>query len=136
MWVSRVKTLVVRLSSRLETAPETEKAVDQRSRNVCDIEQTDVHRLDYLGRARVMSRAGVPMNNEYDVFEVLPNGSAVWHACVQGTQDALEMVRLLGKRTRNECFATDLSKQKIIARVNEGNRIAQVSADEQRAAGN
>jgi hypothetical protein len=76
------------------------------------------------------------MNNEYDVFEVLPNGSAIWHACVQGTQEALEMLKRVGRRTRNECFATDLAKQRIISRANEGNSPAETSANEQRAAGN
>jgi len=59
------------------------------------------------------------MNAEFDVFEILQNGSVKWHVCVQEKQRALNMLRAVGSRTFNECFATDLETQEIIGRVNE-----------------
>jgi hypothetical protein len=59
------------------------------------------------------------MNTEFDVFEILQNGSVRWHLCVQEKQRALNMLRAVGSRTFNECFATDLETQEIIGRVNE-----------------
>jgi hypothetical protein len=59
------------------------------------------------------------MNTEFDVFEILQNGSVRWHLCVQVKQRALNMLRALGSRTFNECFATDLETQEIIGRVNQ-----------------
>jgi hypothetical protein len=59
------------------------------------------------------------MNTEFDVFEILQNGSVRWHLCVQEKQRALNMLKAVGSRTFNECFATDLETQEIIGRVNE-----------------
>lgn len=61
------------------------------------------------------------MKTEYDVFEVLLNRSVKWHSCVREKQLALDMLKALGTRTFNECFATDLGTQEIIGRVNCGN---------------
>jgi len=58
------------------------------------------------------------MNTEFDVFEILQNGSVRWHLCVQEKQRALNMLRAVGSRTFNECFATNLETQEIIGRVN------------------
>jgi hypothetical protein len=58
------------------------------------------------------------METEYDVFEVLLNRSVKWHLCVREKQLALDMLKALGTRTFNECFATNLGTQEIIGRVN------------------
>jgi hypothetical protein len=62
---------------------------------------------------------------EYDVFEVLSNRSLKWHLCVRGKQRALDMLKALGSRTFNECFATNFETQEIIGRVNGENVASQ-----------
>jgi hypothetical protein len=74
------------------------------------------------------------MNTRYDVFEILSDGSAMWRACVEGTQQALERLKAVGKQTSNECIATDLRTKTIIARVNQGRSRSQINANEDRAA--
>jgi hypothetical protein len=58
------------------------------------------------------------VETEYDVFEVLLNRSVKWHLCVREKRCALDMLKALGSRTFNECFATDLETNEIIGRVN------------------
>ena len=76
------------------------------------------------------------MKTEYDLFEILPNRSLVWHAWVRGTQGALEMLKAVGNRTCNECFATDLETREIIGsvNVNKEGRAAQSIVNERGAA--
>lgn len=64
------------------------------------------------------------MNTEYNVFEILPEGSARLRAFVKGTRHALWMLKVVGRHTCNECFATSLNTLKIIGRVNEGSSTA------------
>ena len=73
------------------------------------------------------------METEYDVFEVLLNRSIKWHLCVRGKQRALDMLKALGIRTFNECFATDLGTQEIIGRVNSGNIAAESIIEDYRS---
>jgi hypothetical protein len=58
------------------------------------------------------------METEYDVFEILLNRTVKWHLCVREKQRALDMLKALGSRTFNECFAPDLRTREIIGRVN------------------
>jgi hypothetical protein len=58
------------------------------------------------------------METEYDVFEIRLNRSVKWHLCIREKQCALDMLKALGTRTFNECFATDLETHEIIGRVN------------------
>jgi len=60
------------------------------------------------------------MNRQYDVFEIYPDHSVKWHAWVVGLARAIEKLEALGRETLNECFATDLGTQQIVARVNAG----------------
>ncbi len=64
------------------------------------------------------------METEYDIFEILLNRSVKWHLCAQGRKGALYMLKLVGDRTLNECFAIDLGTRATIARVNCGNAAA------------
>jgi hypothetical protein len=73
------------------------------------------------------------METEYDVFEVLLNRSVKWHVCVREKQHALDMLKALGSRTFNECFATILGTQEIIGRVNCGSLTAKSSIEDYRA---
>ena len=58
------------------------------------------------------------MDTEYDVLEILLNRSVKWHLAVREKQRALDMLRALGSRTFNECFATNLETREVIGRVN------------------
>jgi hypothetical protein len=64
------------------------------------------------------------MNAEFDVFEILLNGSVKWHLCSREKQRALDMLKAVGTRTYNECFAMDLETREIIGRVNESHLAA------------
>ena len=69
------------------------------------------------------------MKTDYDLFEILPDGNAIWHACVQGSQQALETLRIMGTHTVNPCFAADLGRNEIIGRVNDVRDLAQIISD-------
>ena len=58
------------------------------------------------------------INNEYDMFGILENRSVKCHLCIREKQCAHDMLKAVGSRTFNECFATDLETLKIIRRVN------------------
>ena len=73
------------------------------------------------------------MDTEYDVFEILLNGSVKWHLCVREKQRALDTLKALGSRTFNECFATDLETREIIGRINNGSIAAQTNVEYHRA---
>jgi hypothetical protein len=73
------------------------------------------------------------MDAEYDGFEVLQDRSVRWRFCLQGKQRALDMLKALGTRTFNECFATDLTTREIIGRVNNGSIAAQIIMEEHTA---
>jgi hypothetical protein len=76
------------------------------------------------------------MSTQYNVFETLPDGYARLRAFVKGAKNALWMMEVLGKQTCNECFATTLNSRRIIGRVNEGFRTAQINANDRRADAN
>ena len=73
------------------------------------------------------------MNTDYDIFEILRDRSVKWRLCVRDKQCALDMLKVVGNRTFNECFATDLWTREIIGRVNSGNIAAQPIVEDQRA---
>ena len=73
------------------------------------------------------------MDTEYDVFEILPNRSVRWHFWVRGKQCALYMLKAVGTRTFNECFAMNLATREIIGRVNNRTVASQAVAEERRA---
>ena len=58
------------------------------------------------------------MHRQYDIFEIYPDHSVMWHACVVGLTRALEKLETLGRETLNECFATDPGTKQVVARVN------------------
>jgi hypothetical protein len=102
----------------------------QRFGKVCKIAQWRIRCLvyDYTHR-----QTGSPMSIQYNVFEILPDGSAILRAFVQGAKNALWMMEVLGKQTCNECFATTLNSRRIIGRINAGLRTAQINANDRRA---
>ena len=55
---------------------------------------------------------------EYDVFEVLPDGSRVPRASLSGLEAAWEELSRLAKRTSNELLATRTHTHQVVAQVN------------------
>jgi hypothetical protein len=58
------------------------------------------------------------MDRTYDIFEMLPDGSLLWRACVLGTQNVSGVLAEIGKKTPNECVAMNIDTKVVIARVN------------------
>jgi hypothetical protein len=73
-------------------------------------------------------QTGSPMNTQYNVFEILPEGYAILRAFVKGTKHSLWMLKVVGKQTCNVCFATTLNSRRIIGRVNEERSTSQINA--------
>ena len=65
------------------------------------------------------------MDPEYDIFERLEDGSALWRDTVQGRDKALLKLEEVARKTRNECFAMHLPTQEIIASANSRKQSAQ-----------
>lgn len=55
---------------------------------------------------------------QYDVFEVLPNGSMEQRASVSGLEAAWQDLYELAKHTSNECFAIHAETRQVVAQVN------------------
>jgi len=70
------------------------------------------------------------VERDYDVFEVFPDHTIRWRVCVHGARSALAKLEALAKQTVNECFATDITTQEIIGRVNEGRAMARILDDD------
>jgi len=70
------------------------------------------------------------MNRQYDIFEIYPDHSLKWRACIVGLAGALGKLEALGRETLNECFATELGTQHIVARVNVGPSVANIIDDD------
>ena len=68
------------------------------------------------------------MNTQYNVFEILPEGYAILRAFAKGTKHSLWMLKVVGKQTCNECFATTLNSRRIIGRANEKLSTSQINA--------
>jgi len=70
------------------------------------------------------------VERDYDVSEVFPDHTIRWRVCVHGTRPALAKLEALAEQTVNECFATDITTQEIIGRVNEGRAMARILDDD------
>jgi hypothetical protein len=58
------------------------------------------------------------MNDVYDLFEHLPDGSKRWIGWAQGTEKALTKLAELGRDTPNEVVAVDMLRKKVAGRIN------------------
>jgi hypothetical protein len=58
------------------------------------------------------------MEHTYDLFEVYPDGSPRWHACVAGHESAIEKLKELSAKTTNEVRVIDLRTKIVIAALN------------------
>ena len=56
---------------------------------------------------------------QYDLFEVLPDGSVSWRCTVEGREQAMSKLRELAAPTLNELRLMHLPTQTLIARMNE-----------------
>ncbi|HTU33967.1 MAG TPA: hypothetical protein VMF66_09210 [Candidatus Acidoferrum sp.] len=58
------------------------------------------------------------MNLDYDIFELLPNGTALWRDFVRGLDAVLARLNKLANYSDNEFFAVDLATNRVAARAN------------------
>jgi hypothetical protein len=58
------------------------------------------------------------VNRNYDLFEMLPDGSPLWKGSVSGYDDAIRTLHELSKRTANEVHLMYLPTKTIIATLN------------------
>jgi len=78
------------------------------------------------------------MYSVYEIFEVLPDGSALRISRVSGLEFANLALQELAKRTKNECFIADARTRRVVAQLNVSQgklratkRIFQIAYDEQ-----
>ena len=78
------------------------------------------------------------MYSVYEIFEVLPDGSALRISCVSGLEFANVALQELAKRMKNECFVADARTRRVVAQLNVSQgkwratkRIFQIAYDEQ-----
>lgn len=82
------------------------------------------------------------MEQEYEIFEQLPDGSPVWRGRAAGLPSVRSKLEELARKTTNECFAMYLPTKEIVARLNSksaatagGKKLVfQISYDNKRAA--
>jgi hypothetical protein len=58
------------------------------------------------------------VDRQYDLFEILPDGSPVWRVTITGHQSAIEKLQELAKQTANEVRAMHLPTKTLIAAMN------------------
>jgi hypothetical protein len=58
------------------------------------------------------------MEREYDLFELLSDGSQMWRGQASGLRNVRLKLREIAKTTANECFAMYVPTKEIVARLN------------------
>jgi hypothetical protein len=58
------------------------------------------------------------MNREYDIFEILPDGSPIWREVIIGHENAVRRLQELAGRTSNEMRVMHVPTNTIIASTN------------------
>jgi hypothetical protein len=58
------------------------------------------------------------VHRNYDLFEILPDGSPIWKCAVAGHENAVQQLRELALHTSNELRIMHLSTNTIIAVLN------------------
>jgi hypothetical protein len=64
------------------------------------------------------TRKGQPVDRNYDLFEILPDGSPIWKCAVAGHENAVQQLRELAAKTNNEVRIMHLPSQTVIAVLN------------------
>ena len=54
------------------------------------------------------------MNQQYDLFEKLPDGCKLWRMSVRGREAALQKLRDLARKSENSFFAMHLPTREVI----------------------
>ena len=55
------------------------------------------------------------MRRTYDIFEKLPNGSALWRACVSGRHEAQRKVQELAEHSENQFLTIDIQSEELLS---------------------
>lgn len=85
----------------------------------------------------VAPKRGLAVYRAYDIFEVMPDGSAIKRAAISGLECAKLSLEELSGRTTNECFAADRYTHQVVAQMNiplaerSIKRIFQIAHDEE-----
>ena len=58
------------------------------------------------------------MDQEYELFERLPDGAPVWKGTAQSLQNARDRLTQLSNTTANEVFAMVLGTKQVVIRLN------------------
>ena len=58
------------------------------------------------------------MDRNYDLFEILPDGSPIWRCTVAGHETAVQQLRELARQTDNEVRILHLASSTVIAVLN------------------
>jgi hypothetical protein len=58
------------------------------------------------------------VDRNYDLFEILSDGSPVWRAAIHGRDDALIKLEQLAKQTRNEVRILHVPTKTVVAAMN------------------
>jgi hypothetical protein len=89
------------------------------SPNLVDFEQTRPSALPYIRCTQNLTiKRSLPVEHTYDLFEVFPDGSPLWHAAVAGHEVAISKLQELSTKTKNEVRIMDLRANVIVAALN------------------
>ena len=58
------------------------------------------------------------MDREYDIFEILPDGSPLWKSAVAGHEKAISILKQLAAQTENELRVMYIPTNTLIAAIN------------------
>ena len=67
---------------------------------------------------KIIALEGSPVERQYDLFEILSDGSPMWRATIPGHQAAIEKLRELSTQTENELRMMHLATNTLIAVMN------------------
>ncbi|HWY08937.1 MAG TPA: hypothetical protein VNY24_18895 [Candidatus Acidoferrales bacterium] len=59
------------------------------------------------------------MDRQYDIFEILPDGSAFWREAIHGRDNAMRKSAILAAKTPNEIRVMHVPTKTIIATMND-----------------
>ena len=79
--------------------------------------------MEHVGYTnKIKTTAEGAMHRDFDIFEVLPDGSQLWRMCAHGPDNALDILKRLGSQTANECYAMNIQTREIVGRINSNAR--------------
>jgi hypothetical protein len=61
---------------------------------------------------------GIAVDRNYDIFEVMPDGSPIWREAVTGHENAIRELQILAAKTTNEVRVMHLPTKTVIAAMN------------------